>query len=85
MSGQSASPSRVTYPDAVFVEAVREEQDDFMAASTRDVADRVGCHLDTARRRLRPLAREGRLETVLMAGYRWWRPAGWETGEAMFE
>lgn len=46
------------YEDSEFLEAVREHA----PATTGDVADAVGCHRATARRRLETLAEEGRLD-----------------------
>jgi len=45
-----------TYSDDLFVQAIEAEGD---LPTTREVADRVGCDRDTARRRLSELAGEG--------------------------
>lgn len=45
-----------TYPTESILEAIREHDG---AASTVEIADFVGCHRDTARRRLNNLADEG--------------------------
>ena len=46
-----------TYPDDAFLHAVRE----LGGGGTREIADQVGCHRDTARLRLAGLAEEGKL------------------------
>lgn len=45
-----------TYPDAEFIEAI-ETYDG--AAGTLEIAEHVGCHRDTARRRLNEMADKG--------------------------
>lgn len=45
-----------TYPTEDFIEAIRDHGG---AAGTREIADAIDCHRDTARRRLNDLVEEG--------------------------
>lgn len=60
------------YPSSAFVEAL----DDVGTATTADVADAVGCDQDTAYRRLRTLAEEGRIEQQKVGNSLLWSPSG---------
>lgn len=48
-----------TFSDAAFVTAIQELGG---AAGTREIADRLDCHRDTARRRLNQLTERGEVE-----------------------
>lgn len=47
-----------TYPTGAFLQAIRDHDG---AADTMEIAEAVGCHRDTARRRLNNLVKEGRV------------------------
>ncbi|WP_276257162.1 winged helix-turn-helix domain-containing protein [Halomontanus rarus] len=58
------------YPDLLFLESIRECE----LASTKNVADRVGCDRATAWRRLKKLEEEeGVLESVPVGGAKVWK------------
>jgi predicted ArsR family transcriptional regulator len=44
-----------TYPEEEFLDAIQE----LGGGGTREIAEQVGCHRDTARRRLNSLAEKG--------------------------
>lgn len=47
-----------TYSTEAFLDIVRE----LGSGGTREIAERVGCHRDTARRRLNALVKKGKVE-----------------------
>lgn len=59
-----------TYRTEKFVGAIRDHGG---AASTKEIADAVGCHRDTARRRLLELVDEGEIERRDVGDAALWR------------
>jgi len=60
------------FESETFIEAV----DELGLASTRDIADEVGCSYDLAYRRLKELADEGLVEGNKVGNTYHWKPAG---------
>ena len=52
---ESSGEYEDTYSEQAFLDAISE----LNGGGTREIADRIGCHRDTARRRLNTLAEEG--------------------------
>lgn len=61
------------YSDDAFLEAIRAVEETGELADTVDVAQEVGCHRDTARRRLNQMAEEGTVERLEVGTSRVWR------------